>query len=1092
MPAVTADIVEVELRARTEAYIAKIAAAERQFTKRMELMASSATQMEKKVSAAGDRMSGSLRRSLAAIGVAGAIKEAQELADAWTASANKLAAAGVPMEKLASTQQRLADLSRETRSEFASTADLYAKLTRATKDLGANEAQVARATETVNKAFKAGGASTQEQVSSILQLSQALGSGLLQGDELRSIRENAPLLARAIAKEFDTTVAGLKKLGAEGKLTSDRVFKAILVGSQQIDDQFAKTRGTIGEAFTALRTEAGRFLNEFDRATGTTKGISEFVNKAADDFDLLAQSVTIAAAVVGTALGTRLASSLGQAAINNNAFVRSLLDGTVGIDKNAEAARKFAGESLRQARAIADSAKAQSTASQQKVAALRAEAAQLQQNIALAAAQRAEAAKGLAAARGNNAAGFGSIAGSSTRLQTDQQNATKALIASRRALAATTKTLAVAEAELAVASSSYIVAQQRVAVGERAMQVALAGTSVVTRAASVAMRGLGVAMSFFGGPIGFAITAVAGALAFFATEAAKAKVAGENAQAVLDDMQSTADQTRTAVDGLTTGQKDNKVATDAAGKSARDTAEAYAAVGNAAANAAELIKYMTAAQRANQLSKIDDSIRDLDKSIGGFNPIATNNEEAVANAHKKVLKQFGVGGTGAGFGASDVFIDQARSAVKSKTATKALTDAVQEYDNALAVLSDNAKRRAGLVAARDVVFRGIDDPTLQRPAIGTGNLIPPSIDPKDKKGGRKGKSAEDLAAMREELALQQRINEARAAGAEELAQFLEDQAAVINLAQQLERAGVSKQEAQAQAEAAIKRLQAAREFGELEDKRAEREKETAKAREDEQERLEDLRRRNLFLQEQELQVQLEVAKASGNSERVKELERQLDLLQRIREFEDFGGLPPDEARKKAEEDQDAVDKAKISGEIRDAFKDGVKAALDGDLSKFLEDFWQDALDRANDRVIDNLFDALEKIDWSSVVGQIFTKGGGISNLLGNLFGGGRAGGGLMKPGKYYRVGENGPEYVTVDQVAKTIPNRQMTAQSQGGGLTIQVVNNTGTPAKADVQRTNGGAKINLEPMFNAGIQGAGRSGALRKGLLASPQPVRRG
>ena len=353
MATVTADVVELELRARTAAYLATLDSTRRQFDRRMALMASSADVMERRVTAAGNRMSQHLAQAIAAIGVGAAIKSTQELADAWTNAANKLAAAGVPMEQLNSTQQRLADLARETRSEFTSTADLYAKLTRATQELGASENQVARTVETVNKAFKAGGASTQEQISSILQLSQALGSGLLQGDELRSIRENAPLLARAIAKEFDTTVAGLKKLGADGELTADRVFKAILQGSQAIDEQFAKTRSTVGQAFTALQTEAGRFLNQLDRTVGATAGISMFVNKVADDFDLLAQAVTVSAAVVSTALGVRMARAMAQTAVDNSAFVRSVMNGTVGLDLQAEAARRAAGGTLRNARAIA-------------------------------------------------------------------------------------------------------------------------------------------------------------------------------------------------------------------------------------------------------------------------------------------------------------------------------------------------------------------------------------------------------------------------------------------------------------------------------------------------------------------------------------------------------------------------------------------------------------------------------------------------------------------------------------------------------------------------------------------------------------------
>jgi tape measure domain-containing protein len=247
---------------------------------------------------AADRIGG----YLAAIGVALSIREVQQYADAWTNARNKLAAAGVATGDLARRQNELADLANRTRSGFSETVDLYAKLTRATEDLGANSAQVARATEIVNKSFKAGGAAASEQAAGILQLSQALGSGVLQGDELRSLRENAPLLAKAIAAEFDTTIAGLKKLGSEGKLTSDRVFKAILNAGKDIDAQFSKTIPTISDSFQRLQTEFGRYINSANAATGASAQLAGFINQVADNFDALADAAVVTASVIGGAL----------------------------------------------------------------------------------------------------------------------------------------------------------------------------------------------------------------------------------------------------------------------------------------------------------------------------------------------------------------------------------------------------------------------------------------------------------------------------------------------------------------------------------------------------------------------------------------------------------------------------------------------------------------------------------------------------------------------------------------------------------------------------------------------------------------------
>lgn len=275
------------------------------------------TQVERRFEKAGQNMarsflngSSGINQAIAGIAVGAAIAKVGQYADAWTSARNALAAAGVPTAQLAGRQAELVALANETRAALGPTVELYTRLTRATEGLGANQTQVARATEIVNKAFKAGGSSAQEQAAGILQLGQALGSGVLQGDELRSIRENAPLVAKAIADEFGVTIGGLKDLGAEGKLTSDRVFAAILNGAAAIEKQFATTTPTIADSFNILRNEATQFIGELDRATGASKALSEFIIYVSENLDTLAAAATVAAAVIGGVLAGQATAAL--------------------------------------------------------------------------------------------------------------------------------------------------------------------------------------------------------------------------------------------------------------------------------------------------------------------------------------------------------------------------------------------------------------------------------------------------------------------------------------------------------------------------------------------------------------------------------------------------------------------------------------------------------------------------------------------------------------------------------------------------------------------------------------------------------------
>ena len=221
----------------------------------------------------------------AALTAAFSAREVIRYADAWTVAGNKIAAASEVSGIQARSLSEINDIAAETRSGIEETTDLYAKLLRATKDVAKSEEEVARATTIVNKAFKAGGAAASEQAAGILQLAQGLSSGVLQGDELRSLRENAPLVAQAIADEFETTIGGLKELGAEGELTAARVFKAILKAQEPIEAAFAKTNSTISESFTVLTNSITEYIGNADKASGASEKIANAMLVLADNID---------------------------------------------------------------------------------------------------------------------------------------------------------------------------------------------------------------------------------------------------------------------------------------------------------------------------------------------------------------------------------------------------------------------------------------------------------------------------------------------------------------------------------------------------------------------------------------------------------------------------------------------------------------------------------------------------------------------------------------------------------------------------------------------------------------------------------------
>jgi tape measure domain-containing protein len=297
-------------------------------------------QMNAKNAASFDRLAKNMNSSLG--GVRGAIapligalgvREITGYADAWIQAGNKIASASTVAGLQARSLDALKESANGARTELTEYVDLYARLLRTAPQIAATELEIAKATDVVAKSLKAGGASAQEQQASLIQLGQALGSGVLQGDELRSLRENAPLVAQAIAKEFGVSIGELKALGAEGKLTSERVFQALLSAADDVEAAFASTRSTVRDAFARLENEFIAFIGNADSATGATAGLIDALNYLADNFEevagVVAQFVTL---LIGALAGRAIAGvviSLGQAVIALGGFLTALRAGTL-------------------------------------------------------------------------------------------------------------------------------------------------------------------------------------------------------------------------------------------------------------------------------------------------------------------------------------------------------------------------------------------------------------------------------------------------------------------------------------------------------------------------------------------------------------------------------------------------------------------------------------------------------------------------------------------------------------------------------------------------------------------------------------------
>lgn len=164
-------------------------------------------------------------------------------------------------------EDNLYKLAQNNRQDMGSVGDLFYKVSRGAAQQGFTNDDSMRLTDIVSKSLTVGGASTAEASSTILQLSQALGSGVLQGDELHSLNENASFLMENIAKNMGVTIGDLKQMGSDGELTSKKVIEAILASGTAIDGAFGKMPVTIGQAMQMGENAFNRFVQVVQRNT---------------------------------------------------------------------------------------------------------------------------------------------------------------------------------------------------------------------------------------------------------------------------------------------------------------------------------------------------------------------------------------------------------------------------------------------------------------------------------------------------------------------------------------------------------------------------------------------------------------------------------------------------------------------------------------------------------------------------------------------------------------------------------------------------------------------------------------------------------
>lgn len=271
------------------------------------------------------------RLAAAFVSVAGAIKLIQTADQLDTLNA-RLRLVTQSTEDFQRAQQALFDVSQRTRSDLGETIGLYAQIANATRDAGVGQETLLEVVETINQAVQLSGASTQAVQAALVQLGQGLASGTLRGEELNSILEQTPALARAIADGLGITRGELRKYGEEGRITAQAVIEALQRQRDVVAGQFAQLPLTVGQAVTQLRNAGTRLLGVFNDTSGATSGLAQVIA----DFAAFIQSDQVIGAVIEFAeTWSRAFSDITQDASDAIAIIRGATTDLVGDGRDA-------------------------------------------------------------------------------------------------------------------------------------------------------------------------------------------------------------------------------------------------------------------------------------------------------------------------------------------------------------------------------------------------------------------------------------------------------------------------------------------------------------------------------------------------------------------------------------------------------------------------------------------------------------------------------------------------------------------------------------------------------------------------------------
>ena len=194
-------------------------------------------------------------------------------------------------ERASAMMSEVFAIAKNTGAPLNDVAEAVQRLAVGLGEMNASNEQISSIADTFIKLGRVGGASMADINGALIQFSQGLASGKLAGDEFRSISERLPLVMKALATEMGVSVGELKKLGSEGKITSDIMGNAMINAANGVDAEFKKLPKTFEQASNNLNTMFTEFLST-PAVISAVQGLADIISSATESIRVFAEDVS--------------------------------------------------------------------------------------------------------------------------------------------------------------------------------------------------------------------------------------------------------------------------------------------------------------------------------------------------------------------------------------------------------------------------------------------------------------------------------------------------------------------------------------------------------------------------------------------------------------------------------------------------------------------------------------------------------------------------------------------------------------------------------------------------------------------------------